>query len=301
MTRILVIGGGGQVGLELAATDVPDGVELVFPDRDELDFSRPESIRSFLGTGSWDAAINCAAWTAVDLAEERVADAFEANCQGVACLSEATGSIGVPLIHVSTDYVFDGRLGRPYTERDRTAPIGAYGASKLAGELAARHGNPRSIVLRTAWVLSAHRSNFLKTMLRLGFGNPVLRVVADQVGCPTSATDIAAALLEISMRLIGDPAAPAGVYHFVNSGEASWFELANHIFELAAAKGGPRPQVVPITTADYPTRATRPANSRLDCSKIAEDFGIVPRDWQSAVAEIIDKLFIADQVRSADA
>ncbi len=103
------------------------------------------------------------------------------------------------------------------------------------------------------------------------------------------------------MRLIGDPAAPAGVYHFVNSGEASWFELANHIFELAAAKGGPRPQVVPITTADYPTRATRPANSRLDCSKIAEDFGIVPRDWQSAVAEIIDKLFIADQVRSADA
>lgn len=165
-----------------------------------------------------------------------------------------------------------------------------YGASKLAGELAVLSGNPRSVVLRSAWVLSAHRANFLKTMLRLAADRPALRVVGDQHGCPTSARDIAAALKTITLRMIADEDAPTGVYHFVNAGETTWAGLASEIFAASAATGGPSATVKAISASEYPTPAKRPSNSRLSTEKLICDFGITPRPWQAAVAEIVQEL-----------
>lgn len=299
LRRILVVGGQGQVGLELARTQLPAGYELVCPGREELDMTSEHSICAYLAQGEWAAIINCAAWTAVDLAEDHATQAFLVNCHGPAVLAETANRIGIPIVQLSTDYVFDGDLTRPYRETDPTAPLGVYGASKLAGELAVGCINARSVILRTAWVISAQRTNFLKTMLRLGESNSSLRVVADQHGCPTSAADIASTAIAIARRLIEDPRAPTGTYHFVNAGEATWFELAQQIFALASARGGPGPEVIPITTADFPTRVRRPANSRLDTAKLTADYQIVPRHWHGAVAEIIAEIVSPDQQRSA--
>ncbi|MEQ1494627.1 MAG: dTDP-4-dehydrorhamnose reductase [Novosphingobium sp.] len=293
--RILVVGGMGQVGLELAQARPYAGYKLVRPRRDELDITQANSVSDYLASGEWAGVINCAAWTAVDLAEDNVAEAFLANCQGPAILGEAAKALGIPIIQLSTDYVFDGKLDRPYLETDPVNPLGVYGASKLAGELAVACANARSVILRTAWVVSAQRANFLKTMLRIGAGNQKLRVVADQRGCPTSAADLAVAALTIIRRLIEDPQAPAGTYNFVNAGDATWLALARHIFGQAALRGGPNPEVLPIATADYPTRAHRPANSRLDTTKLTADYGIQPRDWRIAVDEILEELLPTNQ------
>lgn len=297
MRRILITGGTGQVGLELAGLSWPDDVEVHFPTRSEVDLTSRESIANCFASVAWDCVVNCAAYTAVDAAEDDVAAAFLSNAQGPAWLAEAASNAGIPIIHVSTDYVFDGALDRPYREDDAVRPVGAYGASKLAGELAVRAANPRSIVLRTAWVVSRHRSNFLKTMLREGAARRKLAVVSDQVGCPTSAADIASALQRISLQLMEDPRAAGGTYHFVNSGEASWYELAQSIFSRAADYGVSAPEVHAISTAEYPTRARRPVNSRLDTAKIGRDFGIRPRPWREAVAEIIVELLAANITR----
>lgn len=239
---------------------------------------------------SYAAVINSGAYTAVDRAEGEAAAAFAANAFGPALLADATRVAGIPLIQVSTDYVFDGTGQGEYVEGDAVAPLGVYGASKLAGELAVRAGNPRSVVMRTAWVLSRHRANFLKTMLRLAADRPVLRVVDDQHGCPTSAHDIAEALKTITLRMIDDEAAPRGVFHFVNAGDTTWAGLAREVFALSAARGGPSAEVEGITTAEYPTPARRPANSRLSTQKIQREYGIVPRPWGAAVSEIVDQL-----------
>lgn len=293
--RILVAGGMGQVGLELARAPLPAGYTLVRPGRNELDITQASSVCDYLASGDWAGVINCAAWTAVDLAEDHVADAFLANCQGAANLGEATGVSGIPIIHLSTDYVFDGQLDRPYLETDRVNPLGVYGASKLAGELAITCANSRSVILRTAWVVSAQRTNFLKTMLRIGAVNQTLRIVADQRGCPTSAADIAGTALTMVHRLIEDPQGPTGIYNFVNAGDATWFDLARHILQKAALRGGPATEVLPITTTDYPTRVQRPANSRLDTAKLTADFGIHPRAWQTAVDQILEELLPTNQ------
>jgi dTDP-4-dehydrorhamnose reductase len=284
---VLVTGGAGQVGIELLRRQWPDSIELCAPARDELDITSSDSVSACFANHSPQCVINCAAYTAVDKAEEEVATAFLVNAQGPAFLAEAARRTDAPIIHISTDYVFDGSADRAYRESDRTAPLNAYGASKLAGELAVRAANPRSVILRTAWVLSAHRTNFIKTMLRLGATNPSLRVVADQLGCPTSARDIAEALQRITLRALEDPDTPWGAYHFVNAGETSWHGLAEHIFASAAA---PRPVVEAIASSAYPTAARRPANSRLDTSLVAKKFGIVPRPWQEAVDEILAEL-----------
>jgi dTDP-4-dehydrorhamnose reductase len=220
-----------------------------------------------------------------------------ANCQGPAWLAEATGKSGIPLIHISTDYVFSGSAIEPYSEDDQVGPTGVYGASKAAGELAVSRANPRSVIVRTAWVLSPHRANFLKTMLRLASERPALRVVADQCGCPTSAGDIAKSVMTIALRHMSDPSAPVGTFHFVNSGSASWHELASEIFRLSADAGGPTAQVEPIRTVEFPTKAKRPANSQLATQKIRQDFGIEPRDWHEAVADIITELGRAENWR----
>ncbi|WP_425998100.1 dTDP-4-dehydrorhamnose reductase [Caulobacter sp. DWR1-3-2b1] len=288
--HILVTGGAGQVGLELQRAVWPERVVLHAPSRDELDLTSAASIQALFGKVPFAAVINSAAWTAVDKAETEVAGAFAANAGGPALLADVTRERDIPLVQVSTDYVFDGDKAEPYVENDPVAPIGIYGASKLAGEMAVRLGNPRSIVLRTAWVLSAHRANFLKTMLRLAADRPALRVVADQHGCPSSATDIAEALKTIVLRMIADEGAPTGVYHFVNSGDATWADLAREIFRVSASTGGASAEVVGIPSEEYLTPARRPKNSRLSTLKLLSDYDIKPRPWQDAVAEIITEL-----------
>ena len=290
MRKILITGGTGQLGIELMRQSWPDGIELQAPSRKVLDLADARSIETNIARESWACVINAAAYTAVDAAESDAGSAFLANGLGPALLAEATAKAGIPLIHLSTDYVFSGEEGRPYREDDPVCPVSVYGASKAAGELAVRTINPRSIILRTAWVLSAHRSNFLRTMLRLATHRPSLRVVADQRGCPTSAADLAAAIAAISLRLVEHVDAPVGTYHFVNSGEASWSELAIEIFRLSAEHGGPASEVEPIATSEFPTAARRPANSRLATDKINCSFGISPREWRAAVADIVAEL-----------
>lgn len=288
--HVLITGGAGQVGLEVQAADWPEGVVLHAPTRTELDLGDPIAVRAAFAAMPFAAVINSGAYTAVDKAETEVAAAFAANAMGPAVLAYATREARVPLIQISTDYVFDGFKREPYVETDPVGPLGVYGASKLAGELAVRSGNPRSVVLRTAWVLSVHRANFLKTMLRLAADRPALRVVADQHGCPTSARDIAAALKTITLRMIADVDAPTGIYQFVNAGDTTWAGLASEIFAVSAAIGGPLATVQGISSSEYPTPAKRPTNSRLSTDKLTRDYGVTPRPWRDAVAEIVKEL-----------
>lgn len=293
MTRILVTGGQGQLGIELAALAWPEGVHVSAPRRGELDIGDARSVNAYFANERFDAVINAAAYTAVDRAESEIEQAYAANAHGPAHLAEATKAAGIPLLHISTDYVFDGSKEAAYNEDDPVNPLGVYGASKEAGERGVRTGNPRSVILRTAWVVSAHRQNFVKTMLRLGAEQATLRVVEDQRGCPTSAADLAQTVATIALRLVDDPAAPVGVYHFVNGGDTTWCGLARHVFAAASELGGPSPLVEGITTAEYPTPAKRPANSRLSTVKLARDYGIVPRPWQEAVGDIVSTLIRA--------
>jgi dTDP-4-dehydrorhamnose reductase len=285
MGPILVTGGSGQVGGALLR--LASDMEIVAPGRSELDLSDPRSLAAIIGSRPWAAVVNCAAYTAVDRAESDVVAAWQINALAPAALAAATAAANIPIIQLSTDYVFDGSKAASYVEDDPVAPLGVYGASKEGGEQAIRTANPAHIILRTAWVVSATGSNFVKTMLRLGADRPHLRVVADQHGCPTTADDIARAILTILGRIADGP---YGTYHFVNAGEATWHELAEAVFARAAIYGHAAPAVEPIATSDYPTRAARPANSRLWTAKIARDFGVAPRQWREAVDEIVDTL-----------
>ena len=290
MGSVLVTGGTGQVGTALQR--LADGRVLVAPARAELDLADPASIKAIVASRPWAAVVNAGAYTAVDKAESDVVTAWTVNALAPAALAEATRAAGIPLLHVSTDYVFDGSKATPYEEGDPVAPVGVYGASKEGGEQAVRTANPRHIILRTAWVVSPDGANFVKTMLRLGADRPELRVVADQHGCPTTASDIARAILTI-LDAEGD--APWGTYHFVNAGEASWHGLAEAVFARAATHGRPQPRVDPIATTDYPTPARRPANSRLSTARIEAAFGIRPRPWRDAVDEVVDALLTGDK------
>lgn len=281
MKPILVTGGTGQVGTELRARAARYGMEVVAPGRAELDLSSPEAIDRFLDGRECGAVINSAAYTAVDRAESEPDLAHAVNAVAPEVLARATAARGLRLLQVSTDYVFDGSKDVPYDEADAVAPLGVYGASKEAGERAVREINPGHVILRTAWVVSPHGANFVKTMLRLGRERPVLRVVDDQRGCPTSAGDIADALLTIATG-----GGPPGTYHFVNAGAASWCDLARFVLERAGIDA----PVEAITTADFPTPARRPANSRLSTAKLMRDYGITPRPWQDAVGEVADVL-----------
>src|SRR3990167_8723787 len=241
--QILVTGGAGQVGLELARAAWPDAVQLHLPTRDELELGDAAGVAALFSTRPFAAVINAGAYTAVDKAESEVAAAFAANAMGPALSADATRVAGIPLVQVSTDYVFDGSADWAYVEDDPVAPLGVYGASKRAGELAVLAGNRRSVVLRTAWVLSPHRLNFLKTMLRLAADRPALRVVDDQRGRPTSSRDIAETPKTTVLWLIAEPDAPTGVFHFVNAGDTTWAGLAREIFVRSKAAGGPSAEV----------------------------------------------------------
>ena len=251
----------------------------------------PRAITRIIASEPWGVVINAAAYTDVDRAESEQAAAFAVNAEAPSQLAAETGPRGIPLIHISTDYVFDGRKGAPYVEQDEVAPLNVYGRSKLAGERAIRAGNPRHVILRTSWVYSPYRKNFVKTILRLAAERDRLSIVADQRGCPTAASDIARACLDIAVRCGSEPeGAPYGVYHFAGAGEATWFEFAKTIVEMAAGRLGKSPQVVPIRTVDYPTPALRAADTRLDSSSIVRAYGIKLRPWRQALDETINRL-----------
>jgi dTDP-4-dehydrorhamnose reductase len=288
---ILVTGGTGQVATALAAAG-GDAVRVV--GRPEFDFDRPESIVAvFRAVAPW-LVVNAAAYTAVDAAEDDAEAAYRANRDGPGALAQLCAAAGVPLIHLSTDYVFDGAKGAPYVETDATAPTGVYGASKLAGEQEVLAVWARTIVLRTSWVYAPTGKNFVRTMLRVGAERDRLRVVADQKGCPTTAVDLADAILAIAARLrAGWRDSYAGVFHAAGTGETTWHGLAVATFEEAARFGARAPVVEAITTADYPTKAKRPADTRLDCGKLAAAFGVRLPDWRASLARTIEAVFAA--------
>ena len=286
--RLLVLGSSGQLGSELSRWTWATGVELSLRSRAELDITDAAAVER--AVGGCDLVVNAAAYTAVDRAESEREAAWAGNCTGPANLAAACHSARVPLVHLSTDYVFDGTKIGAYREDDPVAPLGVYGASKEAGDRAVRGALVQHVILRTAWVYSAHGGNFVKTMLRLAAERPVLRVVADQTGSPTSAADIAAAIGVIVQHLAAGNT-DWGTYHLAGGGAVTWHGFAEAIFELAAQWRGPPPLVEAITTAEYPTPARRPANSVLDCSRIGAAFGVVPRAWREALAEVIRELY----------
>jgi dTDP-4-dehydrorhamnose reductase len=287
---ILLTGGTGQLGLELRRHAWPSEVRLHAPDRQVLDLAEPDAIARIVTARPWAAVINAAAYTAVDKAESEVAAAWSLNAHAPAMLAAETAKAKIPLLHVSTDYVFSGAKAEPYVEDDTVGPLGVYGASKEGGEQAVRSANARSAIIRTAWVVSEHRANFVKTVLRLARERDRLAIVADQHGCPTSARDLASALAGIALRLAADATAPVGTFHVANAGCTSWHGLACEVVRLAFDGRKGAPVVDAITTAEYPTPARRPMNSRLATGKIAEAYGIVLRPWQDAVAEIVAAL-----------
>ena len=290
MKQVLVTGGNGQLGTELKRYAWPDGWDVVGIDIDELDLTDTAAIAVKVAERPWAAVISGGAYTAVDKAEDDVVTAWAVNALAPAALAQACHDAGIPIVQVSTDYVFDGRRDGAWEVDDPVAPLGVYGASKLGGELAVRTACPRHAIVRTAWVVSAHGNNFIRTMLRVGATRDSLSVVDDQHGSPTAAADLAVALATLAMRLADDPGAPTGTYHFSNAGAVSWAGFAREIFAQASARGGPCPAVVPITTAEYPTPATRPANSLLSHAAIERDYGIRPRAWQAALGDILDEL-----------
>jgi dTDP-4-dehydrorhamnose reductase len=288
--KLLVLGAGGQVGHELRRLAWPADYRVAAFDRAGVDITQGEAVAAAFDCERPDIVINAAAYTAVDRAESEPDIAWAGNCAGPGHLAAACRAAGIPLIHISTDYVFDGSKQGPYREDDPVNPLGVYGHSKEAGDRAVREALPEHVILRTAWVYSAHGHNFVKTMLRVAAERPVLRVVADQIGSPTSAGDIAGAIAAIVRRVAaGDPR--WGTYHFAGGGAVTWHGFAEAIFELAALWRGAAPKVEAITTADYPTPARRPANSVLDCRHIGEAFGIAPRPWREALAEVIGELY----------
>lgn len=298
MNPILVTGGSGQLAsaLRIAA---PDRVRVV--GRPDFDFDRPETLSTTFRAANPSLVVNAAAYTAVDKAETDQAAAYRANRDGPADLARLCAGAGIPLIHISTDYVFDGNKGAPYTEIDPVSPQCIYGASKLAGETAVLALCPRTIVLRTSWVYAPTGKNFVLTMLNLGRTRDRLTVVADQKGCPTAAADLAAAILTIADQVAatGWRSVYAGAYHAAGSGWTTWHGLATAVFEEAGRYGVNGPRVDPITTADWPTPAKRPADSRLDCSKLAAMFGATLPPWRDSLRRTIDVIHAGGSTAAA--
>ncbi|MBY6242755.1 dTDP-4-dehydrorhamnose reductase [Methylosinus sp. Sm6] len=287
--RIAVTGLEGQVATALR--ERAGATEIVALGRPRLDLSDRESVRAALREARCDAIVNAAAYTAVDRAEQEEELARRVNGAGAGFVAEAASELGAPLLHLSTDYVFDGALDRPYHEEDAVGPTGAYGRSKLDGERRVAAACANAAIMRTAWVYSPFGANFVRTMLRLGETRDEVGVVDDQLGNPTSALDIADALLAIAARLAQDPAPELrGTFHMTGAGEASWADMAEAVFARAERHGRKPVRVRRIETADYPTPAKRPANSRLDNAKLARVHGVALPSWRESLAACVDRL-----------
>ena len=291
--KILVTGAHGQVGWELTRRGKNRGFAVEATDVEVFDITDARAVEEQVCVPGLALVINCAAYTAVDRAESEPELALAVNRNGPACLAAACGKARIPLIHISTDYVFDGSKEGPYRETDPVAPLGVYGRSKAEGEREVRSRLREHIILRTSWVYGIHGQNFVKTMLRLGQERRVLRVVNDQQGCPTNAADLAEVILAIAGRCDRNP---WGTYHYSGKGVTTWHGFAEAIFtEARKYTSLPVERVEPIPSAEYPTPAKRPANSVLDCSLFTSTFGIEPRPWRESLAEVIHGLFSQGQ------
>nr|WP_295739165.1 dTDP-4-dehydrorhamnose reductase [uncultured Acidocella sp.] len=293
---ILITGASGQLGDALAKRLAARGVAFTAVKRPEFDFEQPATIAAAFDAAKPSLVINAAAYTAVDKAETDQEAAKAGNHTGPLALAELCVKADIPFIHVSTDYVFDGDKGAPYVEADPTGPTGVYGATKRDGEAAILATPAKAVILRTAWVYSAHGKNFARTMINAGRKMPVLRVVADQRGTPTAAGDLADAILAIADRIEATGWQPAyrGIYHATGNGETTWHGFASAIFAEAAKQGYQPPEVQPIATADWPTPTRRPPDSRLDNTKLEAVFGVRLPDWRATLPGVVTDLLAAE-------
>ncbi len=290
--KLLVIGAKGQLGADLMAVSRDCGWDAVGVDLPECDITSSESLQGVLSAeDQYAVVINASAYTAVDLAESDSDTAFAVNCHGVARLAALCRQVATPLIHVSTDYVFDGSQIRPYRPSDPMSPLGVYGQSKAAGEDAIRDACDQHVIVRTSWLYGVHGQNFVKTMLHHGKQRDELRVVDDQIGCPTYARDLAVAIADIA-RFVSDNRSGWGTYHYCNQGALTWFAFARKIFALARTFDDFMVQdIIPILSHHYPTPTPRPHYSVLDCTSIEETFGVARRDWDAALREMLAELY----------
>jgi len=287
--RLLVFGAKGQVAQELGRLGPSLSFEPILIGRDRADLLTHD-IGALIDEAVPDAIINAAAYTAVDRAETESEAAFRLNGEAPGEMAQACRDRALPFIHLSTDYVFDGTKDAPYLEDDVRAPLGVYGRSKAAGEDAVMAVGGDAAIVRTAWVYSAFGSNFVKTMLRLAAERDEIGVVADQYGCPTWAQDIARASLRLAQGLRQGKVACRGLFHAAGDGDASWADFAKEIFAQSRARGGPSARVRPITTAEFPTLARRPANSRLNCNRLGMTVGYRPADWRASLSACLDEV-----------
>lgn len=290
--HILVLGAGGQVGHELSRRVWLPALKVTSLSHAELDICEPGAVAAAIRQLRPSIIVNCAAYTAVDRAESEPQRAMAVNATAPEHLAQACAEAGAALIHLSTDYVFDGGSARPYVESDAVNPINVYGRTKEAGERRIRERLERHVILRTSWVYASHGRNFVETMLRLGAERRMLRIVADQRGCPTAAHEIAEAIDHVA-RMILDGSAPWGTYHFCGAGAATWYDFAAEIFAGSARHGGPQPELHRIRTEEYPTPAQRPKNSVLDCALAKERLGLAARPWQQSLSFVLEQIFAA--------
>lgn len=283
--KILIVGAAGQLGRELQRA-VPAEWNVRAVASDECDLTRHEAVERLIGEVRPDVVVNCAAYTAVDQAETEREKSDAVNWHAVENLARVAAATKVAMVHISTDYVFDGKNREPYRESDPTAPINHYGEGKLRGERAIVKSGCRGITIRTQWLYSPYGKNFVKTMLRLAEQQREVRVVDDQRGCPTAADDLAAAIVAILPEVVADRTLRGELFHYASKGETTWREFADEIFSVARCDC----RAVAITTDDYPTAARRPRNSVLDCSKICKRFGIEQPDWRASLRRNIERI-----------
>jgi dTDP-4-dehydrorhamnose reductase len=289
--KIAVIGSEGQIAHSLRSLGRSRGLCVFSAGRPEADLTRPQTVGEFLDRVEPDVVVNAAAYTAVDKAESNSENAFLVNATGAGEVARLCSQINRPLVHISTDFVFDGSSRTPYVETDAVLPLSVYGASKAAGEIAVRRALVQNVIIRTAWVYGAHGGNFVKTMLRLGAERSELSVVDDQHGSPTSAIDLADAILTIAPRLVANPEPSVwGTYHLTGANETTWHGFAAEIFNQAGVRGASVPRLKAITTAEYPTPARRPAYSVLDNTKFVSTFGFGLPDWRASLACCMSEL-----------
>jgi dTDP-4-dehydrorhamnose reductase len=298
--KVLVIGKSGQLASEIRRARWPDGSQVVCLGRPELDVTDEHSVARGCTAITPDLIVNASAYTAVDRAETEPDAAFAINRRGPEFLARQAKRLNIPIVHVSTDYVFNGKNSRPWREDDTPNPSGVYGRSKLEGERAIRAAWPNHVIVRTSWVFAAHGQNFVRTMLRLGAERDTLKIVDDQIGCPTPAADLARVIVEI-LSAIACGQSRYGVYHYCGAEAVSWFEFARAIFAASGDLVPKKPALVPITTAEFGAQAPRPAWSVLDCSKIHADYGIRQKPWRDGLAKVLRELHPDLETMTADA